>query len=227
MTTKHFLTGATLLSGLLLLNAPLFAAVESDVVGYTTITTSPGFNMMGTVFQGLGQETISLNELLDGAFEEGDEIQVFHNDTGTYAVFKFSGGEWKTGPFSADRNPLSVGDSFWINTPDHSVTVTLKGAVKRGDFLFQTNGGFQMVCVDFPTEIKLNDGNVEWSGFQNGDEIQIVDETGTYRRYTFSTSSGKWMTGPFEANVTLAAGKSFWLRSASAAATIRVKSPLE
>ena len=195
-------------------------------MGYTTITTNPGFNMCGAVFQGLKQETISLNELLDGAFEEGDEVQVFRNDTGAYVVFKFSGGEWKRGPLSADKNPLSVGDAFWINTPDRSISVSFKGAVKQGDFLFQTNASLQMVCVDFPTEIKLNDGNVEWNGFQNGDEIQIIDENGAYRRFTFSTSSGKWMTGPVVANVTLSAGKSFWLRSQNVGATVRVKSSL-
>ena len=42
MKARHFLLGATLLSAGLLFNAPLFAAVESDIVGYTTIEMQAG-----------------------------------------------------------------------------------------------------------------------------------------------------------------------------------------
>ena len=34
------------------LDPRLDASVESDIVGYTTITTTPGFNMVGVVFNG-------------------------------------------------------------------------------------------------------------------------------------------------------------------------------
>ena len=183
--------------------------------------------MVGTVFQGLEQETISLNELLSGDFQENDEIQVFHNDSKRYAVFTFRDGEWKTGPFSADRSPLAVGDSFWIKTPNRSVSVTIKGSVKRGDFLFTTSEGFQMVCVDFPIELQLNGTEIEWTGFQDNDEIQVVDKSGVYKSYRFSQTTKKWMSGPFVADVTLRAGESFWLKAAQAGATIRVASTID
>ena len=52
MNAKWFLAYATLLCGVVFLNPRLDASVESDIVGYTTITTTPGFNMQGVVFQG-------------------------------------------------------------------------------------------------------------------------------------------------------------------------------
>ena len=42
MNERRFLAGMALVAGVVLLNAPLNAAVESDVVGYTTMTMEAG-----------------------------------------------------------------------------------------------------------------------------------------------------------------------------------------
>ena len=50
MNTKRTLACAALLLGLLSFNAPLTAAVESDIVGYTTITPSSTWTLLGINF---------------------------------------------------------------------------------------------------------------------------------------------------------------------------------
>ena len=232
MTTKHFLTGATLLSGLLLLNAPLFAAVESDIVGYTTITTSPGFNMQGVCFNSLDGEAISFNELLTGDFQDGDEIQVLTMvaSGATYERYRYSSerGEWITGRASADTKPVEAGTSFWLNTPD-AVEVTFKGSVKPGNYLYTSQVGMQMISSDFPIAFPLNatDGSVVWENLTDGDEVQWLNEKGAYDRCRYSVERGKWLQGRGESSKVVPAGTSVWLKTANAGATLLIVNPVK
>ena len=226
MKVKHFLSGATLLSAALLLNAPLSAAVESDVVGYTTITTNPGFNMLGVTFVGLNEtEEVSFDALVDGEFRDGDQIQVYSVEEG-YTVYNFSNQAWRVGREPASNYPVKAGTGFWLSTPERSVEVTLKGAVRQGDYLFKTVKGTQMFAAGFPIDISLSNGdkNVAWTGFQNGDEIQWLDENG----YEVSIyRDGGWRDGRAPSSKVIPAGASVWLTTSTDTATVLVKNPLK
>lgn len=230
MKARHFLLGATLLSAGLLFNAPLFAAVESDVVGYTTITTNPGFNMQGVVFQGLeGKETIALDDLMSGEFQVGDQAQVY--DGSGYTIYTYRGPEygWMAGRKPASEVPVKAGDSFWLNTPDRSVEVTFAGSVKSGDFRYEAIEGMQMVSADFPIEFALNDetGRVTWTGVQTGDQIQVLAAGTGYTVYTYSQSAGKWLKGRNPTDARIPVGASMWMKCNSAGVVLQVANPLQ
>ena len=209
----------------------MFAAVESDIVGYTTITTNPGFNMQGVVFQGLeGEAEVSFNDLLIGEFRDGDQIQVYVQDgsMGTYDVYTFLDGRgWTIGRgSSADDSPVHVGTAFWLNTPNREVKVTIKGSVTRGDWVYLAKKGTQMLASALPVEIPLNpkDSSVVWTGFHDGDQIQWLNELGGYD--TSSYKDGQWTSGRGAISTkVIPVGSSVWLIAGEAGATLKVKNP--
>ncbi len=205
------------------LNGRLNAAVESDVVGYTTITTNAGYNMMGCVYKGLGSETISLNDLLVGEFIAGDQVQLY-SSTGGYTIYTYNATTgWMNGRVPADNRPLTVGDSFWLYTPNREVAVTIKGAVSTKDFTYTSIQGLQMVANSLPVDVKINE--IAWSGLTNNDQLQVKTLTG-YTIFTYSTATNKWMQGRAPADVTISAGSSVWLTTANAGVTMTVANPL-
>ena len=228
MNTKRTLACAALLLGLLSFNAPLTAAVESDIVGYTTITTNPGFNMQGVVFQGLASETTTLDELLSGDFQTGDEVQVYAN--GAYTIYQYlTGTGWMMGRKPASQVPVKAGDSFWLKTPERSIEVTFKGAVKKGDFRYVAGAGSQMVSADIPVAFALNDdtGSVTWANVKTGDQIQVLTATGGYQIYTYSQSTGKWLEGRVPTTLKVPVGSSIWLNVQEAGASLQVANPVK
>ena len=212
------------------INAPLFAAVESDIVGYTTVTTNPGFNMQGVMFVGLSSaDTISFNELLEGDFKTGDEIQVL-NSQGGYDGYSFrEGSGWIVGRgASADTKPVAAGVGFWLSTPGRSVEITFKGAVAKGDYLYKAKEGVQMITSALPVSVPLvpTNDSVVWSGFQDNDEIQWLNESGGYDGSIYR--NGMWTEGrgtPSAKSIPL--GAAVWLKVAGNGATLAIKNPLK
>lgn len=220
------------LLGLCFISSPLHAAVESNVVGYTTITTKAGFNMQGVCFNALDGEAISFNDLLSGEFQDGDEILVLTTVTSgsTYERYRYSSerGEWITGRTSADTKPVKAGSSFWLNTTN-AVEVTFKGSVKPGNYLYTSQAGVQMITSDFPIAFPLNatDGSVVWENLTDGDEILWLNENGAYDRCRYSTERGKWIQGRGESSKVIPAGTSVWLETANSGATLLIVNPVK
>lgn len=213
------------------LASPLSAAVESDVVGYTTITTKPGFNMQGVVFQGLdGRETIALDELMSGDFQVEDQVQVYDVATSGYTIYTYQGPErgWMAGREPSSEVPVKAGDSFWLKTQD-SVEVSFAGSVRKGNFRYESVKGIQMVSANFPIEFALNDesGMVKWSGVQEDDQIQIYDGTTGYTIYTYSQRVGKWLQGRDPTDVRIPVGVSMWMKCKSAGTVLEIVNPLQ
>ena len=198
------------------LNPRLDASVESDIVGYTTITTTPGFNMVGVVFNGLDGKEVPLSEIVNGDFQDGDEIQVYKKGGGyvAYTYWKDFGG-WLDGNFEAAREALPLGTAFWQKTPGRSIPVTLKGAVATGEYKYESVAGLQMIALGIPKAFDLNDDLV-WSGLTDGDEIQIRDGS-SYVSYTYWKDFGGWLDGNFnKADKSVPVGASLWLKTSNA-----------
>lgn len=225
MDMKKIIACAALVMGVVIFNGRLNAAVESDIVGYTTITTQAGYNMMGCVFKGLGSETVSLNDLLTGDFVAGDQVQLYVAATGGYTLYTYNATSgWMNGRVSADDRPVALGDSFWLYTPGREVTVTVKGAVSADNFTYTSVQGLQMVASTLPLPLEIN--GATWTGLSNGDQIQVANTSGGYTIYTYSTATGKWMQGRVPADVTIPVGSSMWLNTATAGVTLTVSNPL-
>lgn len=196
-------------------------------MGYTTIETVPGFNMAGCSYKGLGEETISLNDLLQADFDVGDQVQVYSGGAYTYYTYDVAAG-WKKGRVSADEAPLKAGDSFWLNTPGRSLAVTMKGAVSTADVYYVGTRGFQMVSVSIPVALHVNEAL--WEGLTDGDQIQVLDpSTGAYVYYSYRSMEGKWYKGrqPVPEGEVIPVGASFWLMAQNEGVVLRVESPIK
>ena len=186
--------------------------------------------MQGVVFQGVdGTETISLDDLMSGDFQVGDQVQAYVG--GGYTIYTYRGADrgWMVGRKPASEVPLSPGDSFWLKTVDRSIEVSFKGSVKRGDFRYEAIEGMQMVSTDFPMEFALNDdsGMVTWTGVQSGDQIQVLADGTGYTVYTYSQSAGKWLKGRVPTDARIPVGASMWIKCKTAGATLQIKNPLQ
>lgn len=221
MDMKKIIACAALVMGVVIFNGRLNAAVESDIVGYTTITTVPGFNMLGCVFNGLDGNALPLNQIVSGDFQDNDAIQVYDATTGytSYTYWKDYGG-WLDGDFNPATTLIQPGTAFWLNTPGRSITVTLKGAVRSGSYTYVAKKGLQMVSSALPVDMDLN--NITWTGLTDGDEIQ-VRENGAYISYSYWKDYGGWLDGNFvPVTKPIEKGTSAWLKVAADGATFTI-----
>ena len=220
MKVQHFLSGATLLSAALLLNAPLSAAVESDVVGYTTIKTEPGANMVGVVFNGLDGEPITLGNLLNGDIHDFDYLQIRDKTTGGYRVYSYENGVWYDDSFNNASDLLwPPGSTFWFTAPERSVTLTMKGSVLIGTYTQKFQAGLNMISPGVPKEIALN-GDIVWENLPDYSTIQVKNGE---RYELFTYEAGKWWDANFtETTYKIPVGSSVWLTTATGDAQMSV-----
>ena len=198
-------------------NAPLSAAVESDVVGYTTITTTPGFNMVGVVFDGLAGKTATLKEILSGNIQDFDQIQIRDGKSGIYTLYTYESGSWYDESFVlSDNLELPPGSAFWFSAPS-SRQITMKGVVLRGTYTQPCAKGLSMIGPGVPKKLALN-GGIKWDNLAQYDTIQIRDGN-DYVLFTYE--DGKWWDETFqETTYEIPVGASIWLTTSSANATI-------
>ena len=221
MKAKSIFQCAALLTGLLFLNVPLFAAVESDIVGYTTIPMEAGkWYMMTAPFVGLS-EGATINDLLCGGFCDNDLLYLYDNTTGTYkAIRAWKDGMWRMG--TANTTPatdvLPPGQGFFIVKAAPS-TVTIAGQVSDHEVsTFGSESGpvWSMTGVCYPEGVQLN--SLSWSGLANGDLLYLYDnETNSYKAIR-AWKDGAWRVGT--ANSTLATdlikpGQGFFINKVS------------
>ena len=168
-------------------NAPLFAAVESDVVGYTTIEMQAGkWYQIGNPFVALEDGTVpTLNTVFTDGFADGDTLYVLPLGQATYLPARvwISDYQGQTGWFnlsdrSYDMMELSVGQAVFIKKATHG-EVTLKGRVSAKEIVPITGETWtQLVCV-YPKECSLNE--LSWQGIETGDKVYIYDSvSGNY-----------------------------------------------
>ena len=225
MKARHFLLGATLLSAGLLFNAPLFAAVESDIVGYTTIEMQAGkWYLVGNPFAELTDATtVTINDLFNSGFSDGDTLSVLNPENATYAVYYWSETIGKWTPFkgldiAADVS-LAPGEAVYIHKANAG-EVCLKGKVVEQEVPFGSDVGnrWAQIVPMWPADRKLNE--ISWTGLNDGDTLSIlnVDST-TYAVYYWNKNLGKWAVFPnlpvAADDVTLAPGQAVLVRKVS------------
>ena len=189
MKVKHFLSGATLLSAALLLNAPLSAAVESDTVGYTTIEMQAGkWYQIGTPFVELDEETVpTLNTVFAEGFGEGDVAYIL-GPNGTYlpmrmwTTYNNQTGWFNTGIAEYDDMELAIGQAVFFSKKVDG-RVTMKGRVAEISeipFGSDSANSWSQIVRSYPDgDRSVNE--MEWSGVEEGDMLYLFNsESGTY-----------------------------------------------
>ena len=187
----------------------MFAAVESDIVGYTQIEMQAGkWYQVGTPFIPLtdGAEQ-TLNNTFTTGFADGDQVYIYDSETNGYrGYYEWSTYNGQTGWFDVNMGILCTeslmpGQAVFIHKKTAG-TVALPGRVSTATAaIFGNEAGnawAQITCV-FPAAGSVND--LTWTGVQDGDQLYIYDpETNGYRGYyEWSTYNGQ--TGWFDVNL--------------------------
>lgn len=229
MNAKRFISYAALLAGVLILNGRLNAAVESEIVGYTTVTTNQKWNLMAVSYVALdatGVDAVDSNELFSDVtgLVDGDMIQI-PNGSGGYnlAYWNSTKRQW----CESDRETPCTwtaerGRGFWLYASQASdstpVTVTAVGAVNLNKAADRLTTGFTIFSPAAPLgEVSVNHAAITWRGLSDGDVLQIPNGTGGYNLAYWSVAKGMWCESD---NTTPSAwtfrnGQACWVLSAS------------
>ena len=218
------------------INAPLFAAVESDIVGYTQIEMQAGkWYQIGNPFVGLdGSLEQALNQVFTSGFALGDTLLVFNPETGIYEQQLYwvpdneGSGTWCSLPIPgapASDKTLVAGQAVYINKAGGSGTVTLAGSVKPVEVEFGSEAGnaWAQVVAVWPEEKALNE--MKWSGLALGDTLLVFNpETKLYEQQLYwvpggNGSDGAWCALPIPGTTpstkVLKAGQAVFINKAS------------
>ena len=208
MNFKSILACAALLIGV----GTATAAVQSDVVGYTTIEVTQKYTLLGVSFFDLAdstQDTIPVNDFISGDFADGDQIQVPKNgSTSEYdrAAWNSELGKWCTIRFNKPSTTessivLKKGTGVWFvsfqATEQAPVKVTLKGrALLSATAEYDCAQKYSLVSLPIYEAVSVNATSLIWAGLQDGDQIQVPKNGSTteYDRAAWNSKLGKWCT---------------------------------
>lgn len=223
----------------------LNAQVQSDIVGYTTITLESGkWYQIGAPFMPLDKETTeyTLNSVFSG-FGDGDKVLIYDPVVGYKTAYWRSTandgvGGWCTtpkGPTIATTLKLSSkGAAFISKVSAGSTDVTFSGKVSHEEIPFGDEDGdiWSMVTPVWPEEIRLSDLDFSNANTAEGDKLFVYDPVAGYKtgywRPTANGGVGGWCTTPKGPTIafdrTLGVGQALFINKISAGiGTLSVK----
>ena len=197
MKFKTILACAVL--GLVIFNGRLNAAVESDIVGYTTISMEAGkWYILGNPFSALdGATTYRLNEAFGGqGFASGDVLYVLQ-ESGTFIPHYWN----------VSKNGWSTHKVLWKeNTTDFSAsTAVYLHKASAGELTFSGKVSFDAVDVgaeagnvwsltSFVCPEAKTLSQYSWTGFSANDLLYTMDKEGVFTPHYWNTSKNGWST---------------------------------
>ena len=225
MDMKKIIACAALVMGVVIFNGRLNAAVESDIVGYTTVEmTAGGWYQLGVPFAQLdGATTFTLDEAFPD-FAEGDIMYIATQAGGFIPRY------WKVGTdvagwsksktsYRADSAEYDSSLAVYIYKQT-AATITLSGAVKKMTNTFGAEGGntWDLVALPWPESKSISD--FVWTGCAEGDTLYIATANGGYipRYWKVGTDVAGWSkskTSYREATDVIAPGIAVYINKAS------------
>ena len=212
------------------LNVPLFATVESDIVGYTEVTLKRGANLIALPFDDLTTDGqgIDVRELLQLTPTNGDTIQYWNGngfDILTYRIRSGVGAWYLQGTALSDEQTVYIknGQGFWYTSKAaESVSARFAGRVALSGQVIEAPQGLSLIGPPMPTEYNLAD--IQFDGIGNGSTIQYWNyETLSFDILTYRVRSGvgAWYSqGAALTAYTIPAAVGFWFNSKSGTTTI-------
>ena len=211
-------------------STPLFAEVESDIVGYTAVEMQAGkWYQIGNPFVGLdGSAETRLNDVFVDGFQDGDSLVIYDAETSRYGrllqwVSQANSGKgaWCASRINAtpDETILAPGQAIFI-TKRAEGTLTFKGKVQavKAEFGSTDINQWAQVAVISPVTRDVNE--FTWTGMNAGDTMVVLDsETGKYSRQYYwqpnRNGTGAWCTSRMAtaplAKVTLTPGQAVFI----------------
>ncbi len=201
-------------------------AVESNVVGYQTISINPGFNMIAFNFQPLdGTENVSIQDFISNkgdlvagsAAGNSDQIQVW--DGSKFSIYFYKAkkttmpGKFMEGPAWVSLASASTpttdtvprGSGVWFARPstESAGAITVSGAINAASKTHDIAAGFNMISSAFPVAMPLNNGPIDWAacgavaGSAAGNSDQIQVWDGSQFTIYFYKAKKTTMPGKF------------------------------
>ncbi|MCI6589485.1 MAG: hypothetical protein MSB12_00005 [Lentisphaeraceae bacterium] len=204
MKAKSIFQCAALLTGLLFLNVPLFAAVESSIVGYATVDVdslgyaihSLPFIPLGATVKGYPIKDIAGNLSQSNRLTMADSILVMDSSTKKYTTYRYKAAGWvKDGETEVTQDIIKPGDSVFINKAKDAGSFTVMGEVLTDPtWTCNLTVGLNLVANPYPTAIRITDLRGELSQSNRltmADAIMLLDPVSkAYTTYVFKTSTG-------------------------------------
>jgi hypothetical protein len=220
---KKFAYATLAALGLVLFNGRLNAAVESDIVGYTTVEIQPGFNLLALPFNDLSSdEGVSIQDLVVGDIAAGSTIQYWDGVGLQILTYRVRGGvgSWYKGTTNASKQ-FYPGEGFWYNsTAQTPTTLTISGRVVEDETLSVAKNSFSLIGASVPKEMKLAD--VQFEGISNGATVQYWDGTELkILTYRVRNGVGNWYSGTKIADYTVLPAIGFWFNAGQTDVTIK------
>ena len=206
-------------------NAPLSAAVESDIVGYSTVEAGSSWTLLGINFASLddegGQGDYSVQEI-SGNFQDGDEIQVW-DETRYTTLFYFSSESMGTAGFYGDDGSLSTlrltrGTAVWVKSSSLTHAILAGEVVLDEGNPVKGTSGWSLFAAKTPQATAVNE--FRFSGLTEGDEMQIWDGKQYVTLFYFPAET-LGVSGFYEDSGVLSerkvpVGSGFWIKSKAA-----------
>lgn len=181
-----------------LCTAKLSAAVESDIVGYTTITMEAGkWYMIGNPFVALdGADVASVNDVFKGDFASGDVLQLVDPITCKVTTLRWNTAlkAWAmtTRPNDTPAQDLiTIGQAAYIKKAVKG-SATFSGKVEVLDLSVGNaeTSSWTMASYVYPVEIDINE--IEWEGLSSGDTVTLLKDDSTTELYRWNTTLKAW-----------------------------------
>ena len=217
-------------------NAPLSAAVESDIVGYTTIEMQAGkWYQIGTPFVDLGdKEEVLLNEVFSSGFSEGDTLCIFDSESSAYTSYLYwieDKGAWCDLPIPSLATPsmatLPFGQAVYIHK-NTSGQIVLSGKVEAKAITFGAEDVpvWAQIAPVWPVSCDVND--YAWEGLTQGDTLTVWDsDTSSYSAYAYwNETQHAWCDLPIPGiakpiSISLAPGQAVYISKQTGLATVK------
>ena len=204
MKAKSILQCAALLTGLLFLNVPLFATVESGIVGYSAVELdNMGYTILALPFSSLEAtsagypiKNIAGDLSQSSRPARADRIQVMDPETKAYTVYRYLTAGWvKDGESNVTEDVIKPGASVFYYKAVSTGSVTLAGAVlPDASWTQELKQGLNLVANPYPVEIRIADltGSLAQSDrLARADKVLLMDPaTKEYTTYNFTASTG-------------------------------------
>lgn len=201
MKAKSIFQCAALLTGLLFLNVPLFAAVESDIVGYTTISMEAGkWYQVGCPFFSLDNTVTKakLNDVFNTGFADGDMMYIYYEPRQRYLPLSWNSeqGGWCSGS-NLSTFEMEAAQAVFIKKAV-TADVVVRGRVETptsAEFGSDAGNHWNQIAIASPTKKSLN-GDLVWEGMADGDMLHVYYiPRQRYLPLTWNTELGGWCSG--------------------------------
>ena len=203
MKAKSILQCAALLTGLLFLNVPLFATVESDIVGYSTIPLDNlGYTLLSLPFSDLqsgvsGYPVQSITGILSqfNAPALADSLLVMDPETKAYTTYYYKTVGWVKGSETTPTTDvIKPGTAVYLRKMRQAGSITIAGKVLVDETVsLPLTIGLNLVANPYPVEINIADiTGTNLSRFNAtalADSIMLLDPaTKVYTTYYLKTA---------------------------------------